>query len=46
MPARKLNNPNGRHILIRGHKAQSRIRAVSRQVFVLAWCNDVGWSRK
>jgi len=46
MPARKLNKPNGRHILIRGRKAQSSTRAVSRQVSVLAWCNDVGWGRK
>jgi len=46
MPATKLNKPSGRHILIRGHKVQSRTRAVSRQVSVLAWCNDVGWSRK
>jgi len=46
MSARKLNKSNGRHILIRGYKAQSRTRAVSRQVSVLAWCNDVGWSRK
>jgi len=46
MPARKLNKRNGRHILIRGRKAQSRTRAVSRQVSALVWCNDVGWGRK
>lgn len=46
MLARKSNKPNGRDILIRGHKCQSRTRAVRRQVSVLACCNDVGWSRK